>query len=93
MSALPPELKATLTLPKTDFPMKANLPQNEPARLAAWQRDGLYAQIREARRGSAKGSYVLHDGPPYANGGLHLGHALEQGAQGFCSQVEDNGRL
>jgi isoleucyl-tRNA synthetase len=74
----PPALKDTLTLPKTDFPMKANLPQNEPARLAAWQREGLYARIREARKGSAKGTYVLHDGPPYANGGLHLGHALNK---------------
>jgi isoleucyl-tRNA synthetase len=83
MSAPPPELKATLTLPKTDFPMKANLPQNEPARLAGWQREGLYAQIREARKGSAKGTYVLHDGPPYANGGLHLGHALNKVLKDF----------
>ncbi len=68
MSAPPPELKATLTLPKTDFPMKANLPQNEPARLAGWKQAGIYGQIRAARKGSAKGEYILHDGPPYANG-------------------------
>ncbi len=83
MSAPPPELKATLTLPKTDFPMKANLPQNEPARLAGWNRDRLYQQIRAARKGSPKGTYVLHDGPPYANGGLHLGHALNKVLKDF----------
>jgi isoleucyl-tRNA synthetase len=83
MSAPPPELKATLTLPKTDFPMKANLPQNEPARLAAWREAGLYEQIRAARAGSSKGTYILHDGPPYANGGLHLGHALNKVLKDF----------
>ena len=83
-SALPgPALKDTLTLPQTDFPMKANLPQNEPARLAGWQREGLYAQIREARKGSKKGTYILHDGPPYANGDLHLGHALNKVLKDF----------
>src|SRR5271165_1515355 len=78
-----PALKDTLTLPQTDFPMKANLPQNEPTRLAGWQRERLYERIREARKGSAKGSYVLHDGPPYANGGLHLGHALNKVLKDF----------
>ena len=78
-----PELKATLTLPQTDFPMKANLPQNEPARLARWEADGLYAQIRAARKGSAKGKYILHDGPPYANGPIHLGHALNKCLKDF----------
>ncbi len=76
-----PELKATLTLPKTDFPMKANLPQQEPARLARWQADGLYQQIRAARKGAKK--YVLHDGPPYANGPIHLGHALNKCLKDF----------
>jgi isoleucyl-tRNA synthetase len=78
-----PALKDTLTLPQTDFPMKANLPQNEPARLAAWQREGLYAQIRAARKESAKGTYILHDGPPYANGDLHLGHGLNKVLKDF----------
>ncbi len=78
-----PALKDTLTLPQTDFPMKANLPQNEPVRLAAWQREGLYGQIREARKGSAKGTYILHDGPPYANGDLHLGHGLNKVLKDF----------
>ncbi len=69
--ALTPEtrmktLKDTLNLPRTEFPMKANLPANEPGRLAAWEAMDLYGQIRGARHGAAK--YVLHDGPPYANG-------------------------
>jgi isoleucyl-tRNA synthetase len=64
-------LKGTLNLPRTEFAMKANLPQNEPARLAAWHESGLYEQIREVRTGAPK--YILHDGPPYANGAIHLG--------------------
>jgi isoleucyl-tRNA synthetase len=77
----PPELKATLNLPQTDFPMKANLPQSEPKRLAAWEQDGLYEQIRGVRQDAP--SYVLHDGPPYANGPLHLGHALNKCLKDF----------
>ncbi|MBW4027337.1 MAG: isoleucine--tRNA ligase [Acidobacteria bacterium] len=80
MSAAP-ELKATLTLPQTGFPMKANLPQNEPTRLKQWAETGLYEQIREARAGLPK--YILHDGPPYANGPIHLGHALNKGLKDF----------
>jgi isoleucyl-tRNA synthetase len=77
----PPELKATLNLPQTDFPMKGNLPQSEPKRLAAWEQDGLYEQIRAVRQDAP--SYVLHDGPPYANGPLHLGHALNKCLKDF----------
>ena len=77
----PPELKATLTLPQTDFPMKANLSQNEPTRLAAWTETRLYEQIRAARKGSPV--YILHDGPPYANGPIHLGHALNKSLKDF----------
>jgi isoleucyl-tRNA synthetase len=77
----PPELKATLNLPQTDFPMKANLPQSEPKRLAAWEQDGLYEQIRAERQDAP--SYVLHDGPPYANGPIHLGHALNKCLKDF----------
>ncbi len=76
-----PELKKTLTLPETAFPMKANLPQNEPVRLARWREMDLYGRIREARRGAKK--YVLHDGPPYANGPIHLGHALNKCLKDF----------
>ncbi|MGC2161866.1 MAG: class I tRNA ligase family protein, partial [Silvibacterium sp.] len=76
-----PELKATLTLPETKFPMKANLPQNEPARLKQWKETDLYGQIRRARKGSEK--YILHYGPPYANGPIHLGHALQKCIKDF----------
>ena len=76
-----PELKATLTLPQTAFPMKANLPQNEPLRLARWAKLDLYAELRKA--GQGRPAYILHDGPPYANGPLHLGHALNKGLKDF----------
>jgi isoleucyl-tRNA synthetase len=77
----PPELKATLTLPQTAFPMKANLPHNEPLRLARWKSERLYEELRKARKGSP--AYLLHDGPPYANGPIHLGHALNKGLKDF----------
>jgi isoleucyl-tRNA synthetase len=80
MSAAP-ELKATLTLPQTVFPMKANLPQNEPLRLARWAELRLYDELRKS--GLGRPSYILHDGPPYANGPLHLGHALNKGLKDF----------
>ncbi|MBI2821275.1 MAG: isoleucine--tRNA ligase [Acidobacteria bacterium] len=70
------DLKQTLNLPKTDFPMKANLPANEPKMLERWERIGLYQKILEAHEGQT--SFVLHDGPPYANGNIHLGHALNK---------------
>ncbi|MGA3262537.1 MAG: isoleucine--tRNA ligase [Terracidiphilus sp.] len=76
-----PELKATLTLPQTAFPMKANLPQNEPLRLARWASLRLYEELRKAGRG--RPVYILHDGPPYANGPIHLGHALNKGLKDF----------
>ena len=79
-------LKSTLNLPQTTFPMKANLPQNEPIRLEAWQKDDLYAQIRAARAGSPK--YILHDGPPYANGAIHLGHALNKCIKDFVVKTK-----
>jgi isoleucyl-tRNA synthetase len=76
-----PELKATLTLPQTAFPMKANLPQNEPLRLARWASLHLYEELRKAGKG--RPAYLLHDGPPYANGPIHLGHALNKGLKDF----------
>jgi len=76
-----PELKATLTLPQTAFPMKANLPQNEPLRLARWASLELYDKLRKAAKG--RPAYLLHDGPPYANGPIHLGHALNKGLKDF----------
>ena len=68
------DYRDTVFLPKTDFPMKAGLPQKEPGILAKWQADGAYRQLRETRRGREK--FILHDGPPYANGDMHIGHAL-----------------
>lgn len=75
------DLKGTLNLPKTDFSMKANLPQNEPKWLSFWEELRIYENIRDARRGSP--IYVLHDGPPYANGPIHLGHALNKCLKDF----------
>jgi len=70
------ELKATIRLPKTDFAMKANLPQREPAVLDWWDRMDVYRKISDARAG--KTPFVFHDGPPYANGNIHLGQALNK---------------
>jgi isoleucyl-tRNA synthetase len=70
------DYSATLYLPQTDFPMRAGLPQKEPEILMRWQRIGLYEKLREAAAGRAR--FVLHDGPPYANGNIHIGHALNK---------------
>ena len=66
----------TLFLPQTEFPMRAGLPQREPEILARWKKLGLYERLREAAKGRTK--FVLHDGPPYANGNIHIGHALNK---------------
>src|SRR6516164_2304012 len=79
--AAPLDPKKTLNLPKTDFSMKANLPQNEPKWLERWETMGIYEKIRESRKGAP--IYVLHDGPPYANGALHEGHALNKSLKDF----------
>ncbi len=71
-----PDFKATLNLPQTDFPMRASLPSREPEILELWERERVYARGLDARAGGAR--YVLHDGPPYANGNIHLGHALNK---------------
>ncbi|HEY7529024.1 MAG TPA: isoleucine--tRNA ligase [Candidatus Deferrimicrobiaceae bacterium] len=70
------DFKDTLNLPRTGFPMRANLAQREPELLARWEKDGLYRAMAARRRG--KGKFVLHDGPPYANGHIHIGHALNK---------------
>src|SRR5690242_13144637 len=75
------DLKGTLNLPKTDFSMKANLPQNEPKWLTFWEELRIYEKMRDARTGSP--IYVLHDGPPYANGPIHMGHALNKCLKDF----------
>ncbi|NRB39874.1 MAG: isoleucine--tRNA ligase [Pseudomonadales bacterium] len=70
------DYKATLNLPKTAFPMKASLAQREPKTLKKWEEDGLYHKIREVSAGRPK--FILHDGPPYANGDIHIGHAVNK---------------
>lgn len=70
------DYKTTLNLPNTAFPMKANLANREPERLDLWNKSGLYAQIRARFAGKPK--FVLHDGPPYANGAIHIGHAVNK---------------
>ena len=71
-----PDYKDTVFLPATDFPMKAGLAAKEPSILAKWQADDLYGQLRVARAGAER--FILHDGPPYANGDIHIGHALNK---------------
>src|SRR3981189_2746297 len=70
------DYKKTLNLPQTTFAMKANLTQNEPKRLEHWRSLHLYQRIRQKSQGRPK--FVLHDGPPYANGEIHIGHALNK---------------
>src|SRR5687768_5202093 len=70
------DYKATLHLPKTEFPMKANLPQAEPRMLAWWDEIGIYKRLREAA--ADRPLWILHDGPPYANGHIHMGHVLNK---------------
>jgi isoleucyl-tRNA synthetase len=70
------DYKPTIQLPKTDFPMRADLPKREPEMLDRWNREDLYGQIQQARASAEK--FVLHDGPPFANGNAHLGHALNK---------------
>ncbi len=70
------DYKATIHLPATDFPMRGDLPKREPETLARWEAEGLYARIREQAKG--RRPFVLHDGPPYANGAIHIGHAVNK---------------
>ncbi|MCZ4342610.1 isoleucine--tRNA ligase [Sphingomonadaceae bacterium G21617-S1] len=71
-----PDFRDTVFLPKTDFPMKAGLANKEPAILAKWAADDLYGTLRKARAGEPR--FILHDGPPYANGDIHMGHAMNK---------------
>src|SRR6185369_10738050 len=70
------DIKQSVNLPHTDFPMKANLPDREPALLRRWEEFQLYAKLRAQRAGRPR--FLLHDGPPYANGNIHLGQALNK---------------
>ena len=79
------EMKDTLNLPSTDFPMKANLTQREPELLARWEKEKLYEKIRQSAKG--KPQFVFHDGPPYANGHIHIGHALNKLLKDFIVKI------
>jgi len=78
---VPTDLKSTINLPKTSFPMKAGLPQNEPKMLERWEQMDLYERIRQARKDKEK--YILHDGPPYTSGPIHLGTAMNKCLKDF----------
>ncbi len=81
---MPLELKDTLNLPKTTFPMKAGLPQNEPKMLERWEQMGIYERIRQARKGAPR--YILHDGPPYTSGPIHMGTAMNKCLKDFIAK-------
>ncbi|MDX8402715.1 MAG: isoleucine--tRNA ligase [Mariprofundaceae bacterium] len=70
------DYRSTVFLPKTDFPMRGNLPKNEPKRLETWEAEDLHGRLRERRKGAPR--FILHDGPPYANGHIHIGHAVNK---------------
>src|SRR3989304_5030691 len=70
------DYRPTVFLPRTDFPMKAGLSKREPELLERWRRMGLFARLRQASRGRPK--FTLHDGPPYANANIHIGHAVNK---------------
>ena len=76
LAAVPQDYRATLNLPDTPFPMRGDLPKREPGWVQQWNDDGVYQQLREARCGAPK--FILHDGPPYANGQIHMGHAVNK---------------
>ncbi|MEC8292067.1 MAG: isoleucine--tRNA ligase [Pseudomonadota bacterium] len=78
MCADTPEYKETLNLPKTDFPMRAGLPKREPGWLERWNKIDVYGKLRQKAEDGSRKPFTLHDGPPYANGHLHIGHALNK---------------
>ena len=76
MADSPKDYRSTLNLPDTPFPMRGDLPKREPGWVKEWDEQGIYRRLREARCGRPK--FVLHDGPPYANGKIHIGHAVNK---------------
>ncbi|KEO52629.1 isoleucine--tRNA ligase [Thioclava pacifica] len=83
-----PDYRGTVFLPKTDFPMRAGLPMREPDWLARWEKIGVYDRLREKAAKETRPSFVLHDGPPYANGHLHIGHALNKILKDFITRSQ-----
>ena len=76
--------KETMNLPKTDFAMRANLPENEPKRLAKWEEERIYERVLEKNKDGKP--FILHDGPPYANGPIHIGHAFNKILKDFVNK-------
>jgi isoleucyl-tRNA synthetase len=72
------DYRSTLNLPDTPFPMRGDLPKREAAWVKEWEDKGIYKKLRAARHNCAKGKFILHDGPPYANGQIHMGHAVNK---------------
>src|ERR1700758_902395 len=72
------DYKATLNLPQTEFPMRASLPNREPAQVEKWLKDRVYYRMVEKNRTAKKPKFLLHDGPPYANGNIHIGHTVNK---------------
>ncbi|MEM7015673.1 MAG: class I tRNA ligase family protein, partial [Verrucomicrobiota bacterium] len=83
MSEKPKSYKDTLNLPETDFPMRGDLVKREPLRLEKWESEQLYQQIDEQRKSEGAPTYILHDGPPFANGDVHMGTALNKVLKDF----------
>lgn len=84
---MPEDYNATLNLPKTEFPMRAGLPQREPGLLEKWETDDLYDKLMQKNNG--RPLYIMHDGPPYANGSIHIGHALNHILKDFIVKYKD----
>jgi Isoleucyl-tRNA synthetase (EC 6.1.1.5) len=80
-----PDYRATLNLPDTTFPMRGDLPKREPGWIAQWEANGVYQRLRAARLGRPK--FILHDGPPYANGQIHMGHAVNKVLKDMISKA------
>lgn len=80
------DYKSTLLIPKTEFPMRGNLPNKEPVRQKQWESDQLYEQVQERTKG--RPTFILHDGPPYANGDIHTGHALNKILKDFITRYK-----
>ncbi len=84
---MPLDMNKTINLPRTDFPMRAGLPQREPGMLEEWEKEALYEKLIELNRGKPK--FILHDGPPYANGDIHMGHALNKILKDFINRYKN----
>jgi len=78
-----PDYKATLSLPDTSFPMRGDLVKNEPKRLERWNQENLYQRIQKRRKDEGAPRFILHDGPPFANGDVHMGTALNKVLKDF----------